>query len=216
MIMKCQPVLPAAAVNTSICSSSVSGRGSCLEVNASGPSGSEAPKENRRARLPNSASNNGNSSTSCRPRGCASVSMFSPCSLSPAIHLATAKDQPLRVRETRLPVASESWARNPTRASWSARSPLQHLYSIAGVHLKVKDRISTRRPDPPITDDERRDQSAGERESGRDQHNGAEPGDEGLVYGALDVPRRPCIHVLRCFRGPEMDLLPLHFAANLA
>src|SRR5215210_2067027 len=91
MIMKCQPVLPAAAVKISICSSSESGRGSCLEVNASGPSGSEAPKENRRARLPNSASTNGNSSTSCRPAGCALVSMISPFPTSPALQLATEK-----------------------------------------------------------------------------------------------------------------------------
>src|SRR5919107_1979526 len=90
MIMKCQPVLPAAAVNTSICSSSLSGRGSCLEVNASGPSGSEAPKEKRRARLPNSASTSGNSRMSCRPAGCALVSMISPLPVYPhAPQLAT-------------------------------------------------------------------------------------------------------------------------------
>src|SRR5215208_235417 len=92
MIMKCHPELPAAAVNTSICSSSESGRGSCLEVNASGPSGSEAPKENRRARLPNSASTNGNSRTSCRPNGCALVSMISPFPIYPPTpQLATEK-----------------------------------------------------------------------------------------------------------------------------
>ena len=47
-----QPVLPAAAVRTSICPSSLSGGGSCWDVNASGQSGIEAPKENRRVRLP--------------------------------------------------------------------------------------------------------------------------------------------------------------------
>src|SRR5215208_4502686 len=54
--------------------------------------------------------------------------------------------------------------------------------------MKVKDRILARSPDPPVSDDKRRDQSAGERESGRDQHYYAEPGDEGLVYGARCAP----------------------------
>src|ERR671921_830120 len=96
MIMKCQPVLPAAAVNTSICSSSESGTGSCLEVNASGPSGIEAPKENLRARLPNSASTNGNLRTSCRPGGCAQVSMISPFPIPSAPQLATETAAKLR------------------------------------------------------------------------------------------------------------------------
>src|SRR5919107_537748 len=60
-----------------VCSTSLSGRGSCWEVNSSGPSGIEAPKENRRARLPYSASTSGNSRMSCRPGGCALVSMLS-------------------------------------------------------------------------------------------------------------------------------------------
>src|SRR5215207_2920094 len=81
--------------------------------------------------------------------------------------------------------------------------------------MKVKDRILARSPDPPVSDDKRRDQSAGERESGRDQHYYAEPGDEGLVYGALDVPRRRGLYALRGLRRPEMGLLRLHLAANL-
>jgi hypothetical protein len=76
--------------------------------------------------------------------------------------------------------------------------------SAADAHLKVKDRVPTRRPDPPITDEKRRDQSAGEREPGRDQHHCAERGDEGLVYGALDMRLRTCLNTLRDLRRPEI------------
>src|SRR5215210_149508 len=81
--------------------------------------------------------------------------------------------------------------------------------------MKVMYRILAPRPDLPISDDKRSDQSAGERESGRDQHHYAEPGDEGLVYGALYVPRRRGFYALRGLRRPEMSLLRLHLAANL-
>ena len=40
--------------------------------------------------------------------------------------------------------------------------------STDSARLKVKDRISSRGPDPPITDEKRRDQGAGEREPGGD------------------------------------------------
>src|SRR5215212_6906608 len=49
---------------------------------------------------------------------------------------------------------------------------------------------------PPITNQKRRNQRAGEREPTTDQHHGAEPGDEGLIYGVLDLRRRPCVHAL--------------------
>src|ERR671921_1646279 len=205
MIMKCQPVLPAAAVNTSICSNSVSGRGSCREANASGPSGIEAPRENRRARLPNSASTNGNSRTSCRPGGCALVSMN--------LLLSWLPDSSCHGRGRKATDVTCGSMLSCRLSFWGGG--MWCLYSIAGANLKVKDRISIRGSEPPITDQERRDQSAGERESGRDEHHGAEPGDEGLVYGTLDVRLRPCVHTLRGLRRPEMGLLRLHFAANL-
>src|ERR671912_2023619 len=253
MIMKCHPVLPAAAVNTSICSSSESGRGSCLEVNASGPSGSEAPKENRRARLPNSASTNGNSRTSCRPDGCALVSMNFLLSGYPASschgrgpeatnaacacwiwgrrpqlstyygeidrprvrgHPAPPQDQGRSLHLTELDhviVINRSLRASERGPFHSCRLhiPGRGVWcrdSTAGARLKVKDRISSRGPDPPITDEKRRDQSAGEREPGRDEHHGAEPGDEGLVYGAFDARRRHRVYVLRRLRRPEVRL----------
>ena len=90
------------------------------------------------------------------------------------------------------------------------------LYSIAAANLKVRDRMSIRGPDPLITNQKRRDQSAGEREPGRGEHHGAEPGDEGLVYGALDLHRHPGVHALWCLRRPEVGLRRLQLAEDPA
>jgi hypothetical protein len=95
-------------------------------------------------------------------------------------------------------------------------SGIWYRYYAASSHLKVKDRVSTREFYRPITDEKRRDQGAGEREPGRDQHHCAEPGDEGLVYGALDVRLRPCLHTLRGLCRSEMGLCRLHLSANIA
>jgi hypothetical protein len=75
--------------------------------------------------------------------------------------------------------------------------------------------LSTRNQRPPIVDQERRGQRAGEREPNTDQHHGSEPRDEGLIYGVLDVRRRPRVHTLRCLGRPEVGLRRLQLAADL-
>jgi hypothetical protein len=76
--------------------------------------------------------------------------------------------------------------------------------------------LSTRDLYPSIIDQERRSQGAGEREPNTDYHHGSEPGDEGLVYGTLDLRRRPRVHVLWWLGCPEIGLRRLHLAADLA
>jgi signal transduction histidine kinase len=77
-------------------------------------------------------------------------------------------------------------------------------------------RISIRGGDPLVCDQQRRNQGAGKRESGRDKHHDAEPCHEGLLYGALDLHRRPWLHALRCLSRPQVRLSRFHLAVNLA
>src|ERR671910_2056678 len=75
--------------------------------------------------------------------------------------------------------------------------------------------LFTRGPHSVIADQQCRGQRAGEREPYTDHHHRSEPGDEGLLYGALDLRGRPCVYTLRCLRSPEVGLRSLQLAANL-
>src|ERR687893_288499 len=76
--------------------------------------------------------------------------------------------------------------------------------------------LSTTNLLPPIFDQEHRGQGAYECEPNTDHHHGSDPGDKRLVYGTIDMRRRPRVHPLWCLRRPEIRLRRLHLAANLA